>query len=146
MNPVTGLSLGRIAVGAACIARPDLASTYLGVATSTNPQAGFVTRLFGTREIAIGAATLLASGKGRAGLVLIGVGVDAADAWTGFVAPAEQGLEKRAGTTMAAAGTGAAVMGLLGLLPSQRTTLTRAERKAAKKAANEAARESVRKA
>ena len=36
-------------------------------------------RLFGSREIVLGAATLLARGKTRRNLILAGVGVDAAD-------------------------------------------------------------------
>ena len=39
-----------------------------------------MTRLFGSREIALGAATLLASGATRRNLVLAGIAVDAADA------------------------------------------------------------------
>ena len=49
----------------------------------TNPQVPYVTRLFGSREIALGAATLLARGKAQRGLVLAGILVDAADAATG---------------------------------------------------------------
>lgn len=117
MNPVTGLSLGRIVIGAAAVADPARTAKAMGLDPLTNPQAAFVTRLFGAREIALGAATLVASGRGRAGLVLLGVGVDAADAYAGLVGPRTDGIDQRTGTTMTAVAGGAVVAGLLGLLP-----------------------------
>lgn len=116
MNPVTGLSLGRIAIGAVSVANPPLAAKAFGLDVAANPQTGFVMRLFGAREVALGAATLVASGRGRAGLVLLGVGVDAADTYAGLVGPKEDGIDQRAGTVMTAVAGGAVLAGLLGLL------------------------------
>ncbi|WP_341231132.1 hypothetical protein [Nocardioides salarius] len=115
MNPVTGLSLGRIAIGAAALARPDLVTRMFGVDVAANPQAGFVARLFGSREVALGVATLAASGRGRTGLVLLGVGVDLADAVAGHLAPREQGLEVLDARVMSGVASGAVLSGLLGL-------------------------------
>lgn len=117
MNPVTGLSLGRIVIGAAALARPEKAAGAFGLDVSHNPQTAFVMRLFGAREVALGAATLAASGRGRAGMVLMGVAVDGADAYAGLVGPRTDGIEQRAGTVMTAVAGGAVLAGLLGLLP-----------------------------
>ena len=116
MNPVTGLSLGRIAIGAVSVANPPLAVKAFGLDVVGNPQTSFVMRLFGAREVALGAATLVASGRGRAGLVLLGIGVDAADAYAGLVGPKEDAIDQRAGTVMTAVAGGAVLAGLLGLL------------------------------
>lgn len=117
MNPVTGLSLGRIVIGAASLARPDTTAGAMGLDVAKNPQSAFVMRLFGAREVALGVATLVSSGRGRTGLVLLGVGVDAADAYAGLVGPKTDGIEQRAGTVMTAVAGGAVLAGLLGLLP-----------------------------
>ena len=56
MNPVIGLSLGRIVVGAVSLAtesRPGCSSS-----TRRQPQVPYVARLFGSREIALGSTTL----------------------------------------------------------------------------------------
>lgn len=117
MNPVTGLSLGRIAIGAAALARPDTTVGAMGLDVAKNPQSAFVMRLFGAREVALGVATLVSSGRGRTGLVLLGVGVDAADAYAGLVGPKTDGIEQRAGTVMTGVAGFAVLSGLLGLLP-----------------------------
>ena len=47
MNPVTGLSLGRIVIGAASVANPAFAAKAFGLDVVANPQTTFVMRLFG---------------------------------------------------------------------------------------------------
>ncbi len=115
MNPVTGLSLGRIGVGAVAIGSPDLAARMLGLDASRNPQLPTMTRLFGAREIAIGAATLTARGAARRNLVLAGIAVDAADAATGIVGVGNQELGKLSGGMLAAIALGAVGSGIAGL-------------------------------
>lgn len=111
MNPVTGLALGRIGVGVASLVKPDLVASTMGV-SGTHP---LLTRWFGSREIALGAATLLASGSARRNLVLIGVAVDGADAATAYAAVQEEELAKQLGLGLVAVASGAVVSGLLGL-------------------------------
>ncbi len=77
MNPVTGLSLGRIVVGAVSLRQAGLAAGMFGLDVANNPQGPYLARLFGSREIALGTATLLARGTTRRNLVLAGIGVDA---------------------------------------------------------------------
>jgi hypothetical protein len=107
VNPVTGLSLGRIAVGAISLARPDVATKMFGLDVVGNPQGPYLARLFGSREIALGAATLLARGTTRRNLVLAGIGVDLADAATGVMGVRDKTVSVRTGAMLVAPAVGA---------------------------------------
>jgi hypothetical protein len=100
MNPVIGLSLGRIVVGALAFVQPGLAAKVFGLDVESNPQGPYLARLFGSREIAIGTATLLARGKTRRNLVLAGIGVDAADAATGVLGIQDKSVPVRTGAML----------------------------------------------
>lgn len=115
MNPIVGLSLGRILVGLASLLRPDLTRSVLGQDPAAGPQLDFGYRLFGSREIALGAATLLARGSGRRSMLLLGVGVDAADAAASVVAHREKALDPIRAVGFTAIATIAVVQGLAGL-------------------------------
>jgi hypothetical protein len=110
MNPVTGLALGRIAVGIASLAKPDLVAQRMG-----QTGAPLLTQWFGSREIALGALTLMSSGGARRNLVLVGMAVDAADAGTAYAAVESKLVDRKLGTAMMAVAGGAVVSGLLGL-------------------------------
>jgi hypothetical protein len=115
VNPVTGLSLGRIAVGAISFARPGLAATMFGIDVESNPQGPYLARLFGSREIAIGTATLLTRGKTRRNLVLAGIGVDLADAATGVMGIQDKSVSARTGAMLIGPAVGAVLAGFAGL-------------------------------
>ena len=110
-----GLSLGRILVGIVAFARPDVGAKALGISVGDNPQSPYLTRLFGTREIAIGTATLAARGKTRRNLVLAGIGVDAADAATGVLGIQDRSVSKRTAAMLVVPALGAVLSGLAGL-------------------------------
>jgi hypothetical protein len=112
MNPVTLLSLGRIAVGAAAIAKPDLVAKQMTGSAEDPP---VLTQWFGNREIALGLVTLLARGGHRKTLVLAGAAVDAADAGTAYSAMTAGSLPKRLAAPAIAVAAGAVLMGLFGL-------------------------------
>ncbi|MGA8256066.1 MAG: hypothetical protein WB767_05755 [Nocardioides sp.] len=118
MNPVTGLSLGRIGVGVASIVKPDLVQSRMGI-TSSSP---VLTQWFGNREIALGLATLLASGGSRRTLVLIGMAVDAADAATAYRAVEAESIPRASGLAGVAVAAGAVVGGLLGMRVKKRVS------------------------
>lgn len=120
MNLVTGLSLGRIAVGIASLAKPDLVAQQMG----QTPGAPLVTQWFGSREIAIGALTLTARGSARRNLVLVGMAVDAADAGTAYAAIGNKLLDKKLGTALVAVASSAVVSGLLGLRVKKKKAVT----------------------
>ena len=115
MNPVTGLSLGRIVVGAVSFAKPSLAAGMFGLDVANNPQGPYLARLFGSREIALGAATLLARGSARRNLVLAGIAVDLADAATGVLGVQDKSVPARTGAMLVGPAIGAVLSGLAGL-------------------------------
>jgi Domain of unknown function (DUF4267) len=115
VKPVIGLSLGRIAVGAVSFARPKVAATMFGLDVEGNPQGPHLARLFGSREIAIGTATLLAHGKTRRNLLLAGIGVDLADAATGVMGIPDRSVTRRTGAMLIGPAMGAVLAGFAGL-------------------------------
>ncbi len=116
MNPVIGLSLGRIAVGATALANPALAARMFQLDSVSNPQLPYVTRLFGSREIALGLATLVTGGKSQKALIGLGVLVDAADAGTGYLAMQDGSVSRKTAMTLIVPAVGAVGSGLLGLV------------------------------
>jgi len=116
MNPVIGLSLGRIAIGAVAFADPGRAARLLQLDPATNPQLPYLTRLFGSREVALGLITLLAGGRTRRNLAAAGVLVDAADAVTGYLALQEGSVSRRTAYALIAPADGAAGSGLTSLV------------------------------
>ena len=114
VDPVVALSLGRIGVGALALARPEEAARRFRLSSvGADPVGGgqltYMTRLFGSREIALGAITLLASGRARHGLVLAGLGIDAADAYAALAGTRDGSLDPATGALL----TGPAVTGML---------------------------------
>lgn len=79
MNPVTGLAWGRIALGTVSFVSPDLAARLLRLDAVGNPQLPYLSRMFGSREIGLGAITLMTRGPARRRLVQLGVAIDGAD-------------------------------------------------------------------
>lgn len=115
MSPVIGLSIGRIVVGVVSFARPGVAAGIFGRDIEGNPQGPVLARLFGSREIALGTATLLARGTTRRNLVLAGIGVDLADAATGVLGVQDKTVSTRTGAMLVVPALGAVVSGLAGL-------------------------------
>ena len=116
MNPVIGLSLGRIAVGSVALANPEAAARLFQLDPVSNPQVPYVTRLFGSREVALGVMTLLTSGKTQRGLIGLGILVDAADAGTGYLAMRDGSVSRRTAMALVGPAVGAVGSGLFGLL------------------------------
>lgn len=110
MNPVTSLALGRIAVGVASLAKPELVASTMGQAPSP-----LLTQWFGSREVALGTLTLLASGSARRNLVLVGMAVDGADAATAYAGIQAGQIPKQIGFGLVGVASFAVVSGLLGL-------------------------------
>lgn len=116
MNPVIGLSFGRIAVGATALANPEAAARMLQLDPVTNPQVPYLTRLFGTREIALGVITLISRGKAQKAVIGVGVLVDTADAATGYLAMQDGSVSRKTAMTLIGPAVGAVASGVLGLL------------------------------
>lgn len=116
MHPVTGISLGRIAIGVASLAAPDTAAKLFRLDPAANPQLSYMTRMFGSREIALGTVTLLSRGRTRSALTLVGVAVDGADAYAGYEAGTSGVVSPATSRMLVAPAALAVVGGLLGLV------------------------------
>jgi len=116
MNPVIGLSLGRIAIGAVAVADPERAARVFQLDPVSNPQLPYITRLFGVREIALGVATLMSSGRTRTGMVGLGILVDAADGATGYLAMQDGTVSRRTATALMGPAVGGVASGLVALV------------------------------
>lgn len=116
MNPVTGLALGRIAIGATALASPDLAGKLFRLDVAANPQLPYMSRMFGSREIALGAVTLLAKGAARRKLVALGIAVDGADAFAGYDAMRSGAVNQSVGIGLTVPAVGAVLAGAIGLV------------------------------
>ena len=64
MDPITGLAYGRIAVGTLVAALPVAGREALPPRPEGQPAAAYMTRMFGSREIALGAITLACLRRG----------------------------------------------------------------------------------
>lgn len=125
MNPVTGLSLGRIVIGLLAFANPPLAGKLFGLDVANNPQLPYLSRMFGTREIAIGTLTLVSRGSARRNLVLIGIAVDAGDAASGYLGIKEGSVPKVTGGMLIGPAIGAVLSGILGLRTGKKAKAVR---------------------
>ena len=115
MDPVTGLSLGRIVIGVGALVAPAPTAKVFGLDPVANRQLGFFGRMFGAREIALGAVTLASRGSLRRNLTLVGIAVDAADAGSGAVELRAQSVPKLAGGALIGAALGAVATGAVAL-------------------------------
>jgi hypothetical protein len=118
MDPVTGLAIGRIAVGTVALLSPGLAAKMFLLDGAANRSLPYMTRMFGSREIALGGLTLTSSGEARRRLVQVGVAVDGADAFTGIAAAASGAVSKKAGIVLALVAAGAVANGVAALQDS----------------------------
>src|ERR1700742_3885689 len=115
MDPITGLAFGRITIGALSFLSPRLTARLFLLDPDQNPQLSYMGRMFGSREIALGAITLASSGEARRRLVQLGVAVDGADAYTGVVTAASGAVPKKAGVLLALVAAGAVATGVMEL-------------------------------
>ena len=115
MNSVTGLALGRIAIGATALASPSLAGKLFRLDLARNPQLPYMSRLFGSREIALGLVTLASKGAARRKLVAVGIAIDGADAFAGYDAMRSGSVSQSVGIGLTVPAAGAVVAGAIGL-------------------------------
>jgi hypothetical protein len=98
-SAVKALAGLRVVVGAAAWLAPRLSGKGFGLDPDANPQAPYVGRLFGARDVALGVGTLQATGEARRQWLTLGVAVDTADALAalaagrgGYLSPVAAGL------------------------------------------------------
>src|SRR5256885_15930056 len=73
----------RMAIGAGAWATPRLAGRLFGLDVAGNPQAPYLARLFGARDLALAWGALGAEGSARRQWLLAGLACDLADALAG---------------------------------------------------------------
>lgn len=115
MDPVTGLSLGRIAIGVGALVAPGPTAKAFGLDPAGNPQLGYFGRMFGAREVALGAVTLASKGALRRNLTLVGIAVDGSDVATGALELSARTVPKLTGGVLIGAAVGAVGAGIAGL-------------------------------
>ncbi|PTL59615.1 hypothetical protein [Paraconexibacter algicola] len=85
MTPISGLRAalagGRLAAGVLALGAPATVARAVGTTPADNPDGDYLLRLFGSRELVVGAIAAGALGPGTATRAfLLGAGVDALDA------------------------------------------------------------------
>jgi hypothetical protein len=114
-SSVPALAGLRVAIGVGAWATPNLAGRLFGLDPANNPQASYVGRLFGARDLALGAGALTSEGEARRRWIQLGMACDLADAAAGYIAGRTGVLPKPAavmvtGVALLAAGLGAAAL------------------------------------
>ena len=119
MNTANGLALGRIAIGVGALASPDLASKLFRLDGPNNPQLPYMTRMFASREIALGAVTLASKGAARRKLLALGIAVDGADAFAGYDAMRTGAVNNSVGVGLTVPAVGAVIAGAIAFVTSR---------------------------
>jgi hypothetical protein len=85
-STVKTLSGMRTVIGAGAWLTPRLAGRLFGLDVDGNPQAPYLARLFGVRDLALAAGPLQSEGRAREQWLQIGAACDAADAAAALLA------------------------------------------------------------
>jgi hypothetical protein len=80
---VRNISMFRIAIGAISWLAPNLAGKLFGLDTAGNPQAPYLARLFGIRDLALGVGALRTRGDAQRRILTLGMACDVADTAAG---------------------------------------------------------------
>lgn len=109
------LVITRTAIGLGAWLAPRLSGRLFGLDPAANPQAPYLGRLFGVRDVALGVGLSASSGADRRQWLQVGVACDLADAAAGILAGRAGELPKRAtvlvtGTALLAAAMGVAAI------------------------------------
>jgi hypothetical protein len=81
----------------------------------------YMTRMFGSREIALGLVTALSKGRSRRALTTLGIAVDGSDAFAGFDAGRTGAVSQTTSGFLTAPAVLAVAGGLLGLFERDRS-------------------------
>jgi hypothetical protein len=108
---VNAIGISRMAVGAGAWLTPNLSGRIFGLDPEGNPQLPYVGRLFGARDVALGAGALRSPRKNKDAWLVAGIACDVADVAAGVLAgargqlpPAAAALVTATAATFAGAG------------------------------------------
>ena len=116
---VQGLIDLRGVIGAGAWLAPRLSGRLFGLDPDANPQAPYLGRLFGARDVALAFGLSVSTGTQRSQWLRIGIACDLADAVAGVLAGRRGELPKRATVLVTATALGAAALGIAGLQDQQ---------------------------
>ena len=102
----------RSAIGIAAWVAPKASGRLFGLDPDSNPQAPYLGRLFGVRDVALGVGLSSSRGAERQQWLRIGVACDLADAAAGVLAGRAGELPRRATVLVTATALAAAAMGI----------------------------------
>jgi hypothetical protein len=99
---VDAIAIGRIAVGAGTWLTPNLSGRLFGLDPDGNPQLPYVGRLFGARDVVLGAGVLRSTKKQKDAWLTAGLACDVADVAAGALAGARGQLPPAAAAMVTA--------------------------------------------
>ena len=105
------VAIGRVVVGGGAWLAPNLSGRMFGLDPEGNPQLSYIGRLFGARDVVLGAGVLRSSRKQKDAWATAGFACDVADAAAGAIAGARGQLPPAAATMVTATAAGFAVAG-----------------------------------
>jgi hypothetical protein len=105
------VAVGRIVVGASAYLTPNLSGRLFGLDPDGNPQLPYIGRLFGARDVALGAGVLRSSKKQKDAWATAGLACDVADVGAGALAGIRGQLPPAAAALVTATAAGFAIAG-----------------------------------
>jgi hypothetical protein len=111
-NAVNAIAISRVAVGSGVWLMPNLSGRLFGLDPEANPQLPYVGRLFGARDVALGAGALRSSRKSKDAWLTAGLACDLADVAAGVLAGARGQLPVSAAALVSATAGAFAAAGL----------------------------------
>jgi hypothetical protein len=109
------ISAVRAVVGAAAWIAPRQSGRAFGLSTDANPQAPYLGRLFGARDVALAYGTLTSEGDAQNRWLVAGLGCDLADAAAGVAAWRAGYLSTLSSVLVTAAALNGVVLGAIAL-------------------------------
>jgi len=105
------IAISRIAVGSGAWLTPNLSGRLFGLDPEGNPQLPYVGRLFGARDVVLGAGVLRSPRKQKNAWVQAGFACDVADVGAGLLAGARGQLPLASAALVSATAAGFALAG-----------------------------------
>ena len=112
---ISGLAGLRGAVGVGAYAAPNLSAKLFGLDPDGNPQASYLGRLFGARDIALGIGALTTTGATRRSWLQLGLLCDALDVGASYLGGRNGSLPKSAAVMTGVVAAAAVAMGAVAL-------------------------------
>ena len=112
---IRSLSVLRVLIGLTSYLIPRAAAKPFGLDPAANPQAPYLARLFGVRDVALAVGTLSSNGQARRSWLLAGLACDLADVVSGLAGARAGYLPKSTGVLVSGTAAGAAALGVVAL-------------------------------